>query len=84
MESETLVTEPTPPPMSFYMQLKRAWYYGEPNVVELLKLREAAIRKDCADKAEAWYLQGVPELSRAEYAEEVASLRAAIMGDEHE
>lgn len=49
--------------------------------VKLIEARDTAIRKECADRAVAWYLQGVPEPSRAEYAEEVAELRAAIMGE---
>lgn len=46
---------------------------------EVVRLRR--LLKECADRGEAWYLQGVPEPSRAEYADEVASFRAAIMGE---
>ena len=50
----------------------------------LIEDHDAAVRKECADRAVEWYVQGVPPLSRSEYAEDVARLRAAIMGDKHE
>lgn len=50
----------------------------------LIEDHDAAVRKECADRAVGWYVQGVPEPSRAEYAKEIAELSAAIMGDKHE
>lgn len=46
------------------------------NMAELQK----SIRRECADRAESWYLQGVADHSKGEYAEEVKALRAAIEG----
>ena len=51
---------------------------------KMLSDRDAAIRKECADRAVGWYIQGVPEPSRDEYAKEIAELSAAIMGDKHD
>ena len=51
---------------------------------KMVKSRDTAIRAECADRAVEWYIQGVPEPSRDEYAKEIAELSAAIMGDKHE
>lgn len=51
---------------------------------KLLADRDAAILREAAERAVKWYLEGVADDSKQEYAGEVANLRAAIEGKEKE
>lgn len=38
----------------FYLELRRAWFYGQATVEKVIADHEATIRAECADRAVLW------------------------------